>query len=248
MTANCFSRPTQPRTPATWFISDLHLGDTAIIPVCRRQFTSVQEMDELLIQQWRRCVHPEDDVVVLGDVTGSDHSSRERGLDLISRLPGRKILVPGNHEPMHQHDPDSPDWSIAARAYLDAGFAEVLAGPVVVSGSSAGHTEIWARNWELVVAHFPCEPAYFEPNDRYAAHRPGDTGAIVVHGHVHDAWKVRTAPAGTLQINVSPEVCSFAPTSLGQVMSLALSSQPDRFGAHPAEATHGSASGRHSER
>jgi calcineurin-like phosphoesterase family protein len=238
---------TQIHTPATWFVSDLHLGDETIIPVCRRQFTSVQEMDDLLIRQWRRHVHPDDDVVVLGDVTGSSLPSRERGLAQIAQLPGRKILVPGNHEPMHQHDPESQEWAAAAREYLDAGFAEVLAGPVVLSGSTPSRrSEIWGHTWEFVVNHFPCHPSYFESGDRYLLHRPGDTGAIVVHGHVHDAWKVCTTPAGTLQINVSPEVSCYAPTRLGYVLALAEGVQPERFGTHPAAQTaHGTPSAQH---
>ena len=225
---------TLPTAPATWFVSDPHLGDEAIIPVCRRQFSSVQEMDDLLIRQWRRHVHPDDDVFVLGDVTGSSLPSRERGLAQIAQLPGRKILVPGNHDATHGHDPDSLAWTTAAAIYLAAGFAEIRPGPVSV------RAEDWTRDWEfpipdVTLSHFPAQPAYFEAPDRYPTYRPADTGTIVVHGHAHDAWRVLMTPAGTIQINVSPEVSSYAPTSLDDVLSLVslmVRARPDWLDAH----------------
>ncbi len=50
-----------------FYISDLHLGHYNVIKMCNRPFSSVEEMDETLINNWNAAVHDEDDVYILGD-------------------------------------------------------------------------------------------------------------------------------------------------------------------------------------
>lgn len=60
-----------------------------------RPFTSKEEMNEALIQNWNNRVTPEDAVFVLGDVSfGGTYET----IDLCSRLNGIKVLVMGNHD------------------------------------------------------------------------------------------------------------------------------------------------------
>lgn len=51
------------------------------------------EADEMMITAWNEAVRPGDTVYHLGDV-----AIRKKGLDLLSRMNGRKILVRGNHD------------------------------------------------------------------------------------------------------------------------------------------------------
>lgn len=72
-----------------YLITDTHLGHKAMIRSCGRpeQFTS------LICDNWKRMVAPSDTVIHLGDAAwGSEHMER------LLRLPGKKILVRGNHD------------------------------------------------------------------------------------------------------------------------------------------------------
>lgn len=78
-----------------WFTSDTHFGHGNIIEFCKRPFTSVEEMDEALIENHNKCVKPKDVVYHLGDVSwyGSDRIKK-----IFDRLNGQKHLIIGNHD------------------------------------------------------------------------------------------------------------------------------------------------------
>ena len=50
-----------------YFTSDHHFWHTNIIQYCNRPFVSIEEMNEVLIQNWNDLVLPEDEVYYLGD-------------------------------------------------------------------------------------------------------------------------------------------------------------------------------------
>jgi calcineurin-like phosphoesterase family protein len=51
-----------------YFTADLHLGHANIINHCDRPFSSVEEMDEHLINAWNSRVRPNDTVYIIGDL------------------------------------------------------------------------------------------------------------------------------------------------------------------------------------
>lgn len=73
-------------------IGDTHFGHKNVIK-WRAQFASEQEHSEYLCARWRETVTKDDTVYVLGDAA----FTRE-GLLRFAGLPGRKILVRGNHD------------------------------------------------------------------------------------------------------------------------------------------------------
>lgn len=87
----------------TWLISDTHLFHDKIIEYCNRPPNHTQ----LIIENWRKLVKPEDFTIHLGDVIFRQKSQLKEILDSI---PGRKILIRGNH------DDESLDW------YMSHGF------------------------------------------------------------------------------------------------------------------------------
>ena len=78
-----------------WFISDTHFYHGNIIDYCNRPFSSVEEMNETLVQNWNRVVKQGDIVYHLGDVTMRHDWAFN---SLWARLKGRKRLIVGNHD------------------------------------------------------------------------------------------------------------------------------------------------------
>lgn len=80
-----------------YFTADLHLDHSNIIKHCSRPFSSVDEMNETLIQNWNEVIQVNDIVVVVGDFTL--HSNREVvEKKFVNHLKGNKIFLKGDHD------------------------------------------------------------------------------------------------------------------------------------------------------
>ena len=75
-----------------FYTSDLHLGHANIIRHCNRPFASVEEMDEVLIDNWNAKVTNADTVHILGDFMFRNKRPPE---EYLFRLKGKKHLVVG---------------------------------------------------------------------------------------------------------------------------------------------------------
>lgn len=78
-----------------FFTSDLHFGHANIIRYCNRPFSSIEEMNEQLIQNWNSTVQPNDTIYILGDVF---FCPVDEAVEILTRLNGIKKLVLGNHD------------------------------------------------------------------------------------------------------------------------------------------------------
>lgn len=80
-----------------WFISDTHFQHKNIIRFSPDpdKFSTVEERDELMIENWNKVVKPGDKVYHLGDVGFGDKANLP---GIINRLNGSKRLVIGNHD------------------------------------------------------------------------------------------------------------------------------------------------------
>ena len=83
-------------TERTWVWSDLHLEHAGIIRHGDRPHPDVHAMNAMLLGAWRERVGHGETIVCLGDVTLAEPSARI--LSKLSRMPGRKLLVAGNHD------------------------------------------------------------------------------------------------------------------------------------------------------
>lgn len=89
-------------TPNTFLISDTHFSHGNILTFLNpdgtrlRPFNSVEEMDELMIENWNKVVRPNDRVYHLGDVTFKFAYLQA----IVPRLNGYKnaVLIKGNHD------------------------------------------------------------------------------------------------------------------------------------------------------
>ena len=84
-----------------YFTSDLHLGHSRIIEYCQRPFANVEEMNQVLIQNYNSVVRRDDTVYLLGDICLK--LPKDRANELISQLHGKKYLLIGNHD--KKYDP-----------------------------------------------------------------------------------------------------------------------------------------------
>lgn len=81
-----------------FYISDLHFGHENIIRLCNRPFSSVEEMDKAMIDNWNAVVKPNDEVYILGDFCFKGVNSAE---SYVKKLNGKKYLICGNHDKMN---------------------------------------------------------------------------------------------------------------------------------------------------
>ena len=78
-----------------YFSADHHFNHANIIKFCNRPFSSIEEMNEVLIQKWNAKVKPQDTVYYLGDFC---FGSQEDYFKIRSRLNGHIYLIHGDHD------------------------------------------------------------------------------------------------------------------------------------------------------
>lgn len=78
-----------------FFTSDTHFGHSKIIDYCKRPFSSIEEHDKMLIQNWNNTVGQDDTVFHLGDFA---YGNSQFIANIIKQLNGNIILIKGNHD------------------------------------------------------------------------------------------------------------------------------------------------------
>ena len=96
-----------------WFTADWHLGHQNIIKYTKRPFTDAQQMNKTIIHNYITSVAEEDICYFLGDMTLVGQANSNYLETLIKHLPGRKILILGNHDRLNPF------------TYMDIGFESV---------------------------------------------------------------------------------------------------------------------------
>lgn len=82
-----------------FFIGDTHFGHKNVITFGHRNYASVYEHDEAIVDNWNKVVNKNDIVWHLGDVAFG-----KRHLQTLERLKGIKKLVMGNHDHYRSED------------------------------------------------------------------------------------------------------------------------------------------------
>jgi calcineurin-like phosphoesterase family protein len=184
---------------ARYFTADLHLGHHNIIQYSERPFRDVAHMSDELVGRWNSMVGPTDEVIVLGDFAMGRIAET---LPTAARLNGRKVLLTGNHD--RCWNGHRKGVSAAAARYLEAGFDEIWQGVV----------DLHVSGNRVQVCHFPYRGDSHD-HDRFTSHRPVDDGAWLLHGHVHQSWKVCDR-----MINVGVDVWEYSPVSEDAIVEL----------------------------
>lgn len=78
-----------------WITSDTHFNHFNIIKYCNRPFSSVEEMNETIIENWNKVVSEGDTVYHLGDFALGNKSLIP---NILKRLNGHINFIMGNHD------------------------------------------------------------------------------------------------------------------------------------------------------
>lgn len=114
------------------YISDLHLFHNKILELTERPYKDVLQMHFDICNSWRKTVSEDDTVYILGDV-GMYH---EREIaNILERLPGKKILVTGNHDKHNLED-----------KHFRSAFSNIKP-----------YLEVWDEGRKVVLFHYPIE-------------------------------------------------------------------------------------------
>lgn len=162
-----------------------------------RGFSSVEEHDEFLCEKWSAKVGKKDQIILLGDMT---IGSAQRMLELVEKLPGTKHLITGNHDQVHPMHKKS---HTAQKKWFGV-FDSIQAFDKRKFGGR-----------EFLLSHFPFSGDHDGIVDRHVEFRLRPSELPLIHGHVHDEWKVNGN-----QINVGVDHWMDGPASVQEILEL----------------------------
>ena len=108
-----------------YFIADTHFFHNNILRLEGRPFSSVEEMDQALIQNWNAKVSPSDDIYILGGPLLAN--------ELLKQLQGRKYLIHGNHDLFAARQSFQKDALVWVKDYFELPW----------------------RGWYFILCHYP---------------------------------------------------------------------------------------------
>lgn len=173
--------------------ADTHFGHARIIELAERPFATLEQMDAEMIRRWNQVVSPDDVVLHLGDLA---LGPLDAALQQTSRLNGRKLLVPGNHDRVSSVRQTKTAIARFTPYYQAAGW-NVL--PEHLLGTRHGRP--------LLAAHYPYATPSNNSDARLPRGRPRDDGLPLIHGHTH----ARDHGPHTHQFHVGVDATEFAP-------------------------------------
>lgn len=202
-----------------FFTSDPHYFHANVIKYCNRPFPDVEKMNIGLVKAWNSVVGKDDIVYILGDF-----SLAFRPVEIFPNMLNgtMKYLIPGNHDFCHSYNKKSRTPENHAKwigKYNENGL-EVLPehstldipGVAVVNMAHLPYTNIGDVRLDAVESG----------HDKYAKFRPIDDGRVLLCGHVHEKWKIRKSPKGSLMINVGVDVWDMKPVHIDEVKRIIL--------------------------
>lgn len=81
--------------PETFYVADLHFGHKNSLAFDNRPWTTIEEQDAAIIENWNNQVGYNDIVYILGDVSWYNATKTN---EIFSQLNGEKHLIIGNHD------------------------------------------------------------------------------------------------------------------------------------------------------
>lgn len=146
-----------------YYIADPHFfhGSLNTRMDCRG-FSDVEEMNAYMLKRWNDKVRPNDEVVILGDLSWGSAEQTNR---LLNQLNGRLFLIQGNHDRFGKN-----------KAYDTGRFQWIRP-----------YEEMSDRRRKVVLCHYPV----FCYNGQYRVDEKGNPRTYMLYGHVHDTFDQR---------------------------------------------------------
>lgn len=174
-----------------YYISDTHFGHFNIIKHCNRPFSSAEEMDKIMIENWNFKVSKNDTVFILGDFAFSKASP----IEYLKKLNGQKNIIVGNH-----------DYDITKRrmAYINSKIFNNICNYLEIKDNLNGKVV------KIIMSHYPM----VEWNGFYK-------GTLHLYGHIHnnannEGFKIMSKIDHAY--NVGADILDFTPRTLAEVI------------------------------
>ena len=190
-----------------WGIADLHLSGA--VPGSQEQHAARwRDHTARIAEAWSRAVDPGDLVLIPGDISmAQNHRQLQPDLNWLERLPGRKVLAPGNHDrwwnSLERIRPMLRPGQLAVEGTAIEVDGVIVCGARGCSAEPDGSAELQARQLQLLddalvqaeAMRGPGQPLYvlwhYPPHDRRG--HPGPVVDRLVHanatccvfGHLH---------------------------------------------------------------
>lgn len=132
-----------------YFIADTHFYHKNIIKYENRPFKTVEEMNEVLINNWNNTVKEDDIIWHLGDVALCGAAKIK---ELVPKLNGRKFLIMGNHDRRN-----------TVTFWKKCGFKEVYKEPVKVKDFILSHEPISEPGKINICGHVHSKTEHLNP-------------------------------------------------------------------------------------
>ena len=177
-----------------WFTSDLHFGHQLCTSL--RCFPFIETMNEILAENWKKLVQLDDEIFVIGDAA---MGRRVETIPIFGTLPGKKYLVPGNHDKCGPWNYN--DWDLYSKYFT-------ILPPKY---------DLELENGESVLlCHFPYENLDHPENPRYLAFWPENCGKWLLHGHTHSSKRQQRPKT----VHVGVDAWNFRPVSELEILNL----------------------------
>lgn len=183
-----------------WFTSDPHFNHTNIIKYCKRPFDNVEDMNQVLIDNWNMVVDHDDLIICCGDFS---LGSSKDAINVLKKLNGHKLLIRGNHEKSVLNSREAMD-------FFDGGVYDLLEVTILDEEVSDGFQDI-------ILCHYPM--VVWDKSHR---------GSWQLFGHVHgmlDGDK-RLSPN---QIDIGVDSNGFRPLSYQEIKEIITVQNLDRI-------------------
>ena len=185
----------------TFFYSDPHWYHHNVIEFSKRPFKDIHHMNSALIANYKKTVSEGDTVFWLGDVVLCKRdTAMQRVKGLLEKLPGDKILVPGNHD-----DPRIYKFFNEFHSAILHTF-EGLGDTLMV------HHPVGEANLRDVDKRYG--PVYCNEGRWNTAYNKLDT---ILCGHVHNTWADGVKLMGK-NLYVGVDLWNYAPVSLEELI------------------------------